>query len=88
MIAGQKYVIKSDADEQYVNALARYVDDKIGELRRATRTVSTQQVAILAALNIADDFFREQQHGRALKSEVRERAQRALALLEQEVRRT
>jgi len=43
-IAGQKYVIKTDADEAYVGALARYVDKKIDEAKRVTRTVSTHQV--------------------------------------------
>jgi cell division protein ZapA len=83
-IAGQRYAIRTDADEAYVNALARYVDGKIAEAKRATRTVSTHQVVILAALNIADELFREQRLRADLRSKIRERAQQALERLEEE----
>jgi cell division protein ZapA len=86
-IAGQRYVIRSDADETYVNALARHVDEKISELRQSTRTVSTHHVVILAALNIADDLFRERQEALELKKKVRERTRGVLECLEREARR-
>ena len=85
-IAGQKYVIKTDADEAYVGALARYVDKKIDEAKRVTRTVSTHQVVILAALNIADDLFRAEREGGELKKAVRERAKDVLKYIEQEAK--
>jgi cell division protein ZapA len=84
VIAGQSYAIRSDADEDYVNALARYVDEKVAEARRLTRTVSTHQVVILAALNIADELFREQRSTAELKRKVRERVKRALARVDEE----
>jgi cell division protein ZapA len=83
-IAGQRYFIKSDADEAHVLALARFVDEKMDELRGATRSGSLHQVAILAALNIADDLFKQVRESRDLKSSIRERATRALQYLEQE----
>jgi cell division protein ZapA len=83
-IAGHKYVIKTDADEAYVDALARYVDGKIDEAKRVTRTVSTHQVVILAALNIADDLFRAERERGELKRTVRERTKDVLEYLEQE----
>jgi cell division protein ZapA len=87
-IAGQHYAIRTDAGEEYVEELARYVDRKIAEARRATRTVSTHQVVILAALNIADELFREQRLQSDLKDRIRERALRALEHLEEEVKTT
>jgi cell division protein ZapA len=85
-IAGQRYVIKTDADEAYVSALARYVDEKIDEARKVTRTVSTHQVVILAALNIADDLFRAEREGGELRRMVRERTQDVLKYVEQEAK--
>jgi cell division protein ZapA len=85
-IAGQRYAIRSDADEEYVHTLARYVDDKIADARRATRTVSTHQVVILAALNIADELFREQRSRAEMKQKISERVHRALERLEQEAK--
>ena len=85
-IAGQRYAIRTDADEAYVNALARYVDGKVAEAKRATRTVSTHQVVILAALNIADELFREQGLREDLRRKIRERAHYALQRLEEEAK--
>ena len=85
-IAGHKYVIKTDADEAYVDALARYVDGKIDEAKKVTKTVSTHQVVILAALNIADDLFRVEREGGELKKAVRERTKDVLKYIEQEAK--
>ena len=85
-IAGHKYVIKTDADEAYVDALARYVDGKIDEAKKITKTVSTHQVVILAALNIADDLFRAEREGGELKKAVRERTKDVLKYIEQEAK--
>ncbi len=83
-IGGQHYAIRTDADEEYVSALARYVDEKIAEAKRATRTVSTQHVVVLAALNIADELLQERRSLSELKRTIRERARRALEKVEQE----
>lgn len=57
-IMGQKFVIKSDSDEDYVNRVAGYVDNKIKEVMSNTKAVASLNVAILAAMNIADEFFK------------------------------
>jgi cell division protein ZapA len=59
-ILGQKFTISSDADEGYMLKVAGYVDGKMQELMRSPRTVTKSNVAMLAALNIADEFHRLQ----------------------------
>lgn len=59
-ILGQKFTISSDADEGYMLKVADYVDGKMQELMRSPRTVTKSNVAMLAALNIADEFHRLQ----------------------------
>jgi cell division protein ZapA len=56
-IAGQRYPIRSALDATYVTQLAAYVDEK---MRLAARETSgdTLKVAVLAALNVADELFR------------------------------
>ena len=85
-IAGQRYPLKSDADEGYVNALASFVDEKIREVQRATKQVATHEVAILAALQIADILFRERREHAALRSRIRERTRRMRDLIARETR--
>jgi cell division protein ZapA len=55
-IAGQEIKIRSDEDEDYVRALADYVDGKIRELARGQRGVTTLNLALTAALTIADEL--------------------------------
>jgi cell division protein ZapA len=66
-IHGQQYPIRSTLDPAYVAELAAYVDEKMRAASRETPGSDTLKVAVLAALNIADEYFRardEQQVGR------------------------
>ena len=84
-IAGQRYVLRSDADEAYVQSLAGYVNERINEVQRSPRPVPSQSLAVLAALNIADDLFRERQRRSVLKERVRDKSRALLAYLDKEV---
>lgn len=80
-ILGQRYKMRSDESEEYLNNLAEFVNEQITEVQKGTKTVATHNLAILAALNIADNLFklREQEH--KTKKEVRERVRRILKLV-------
>ena len=54
-IYDQSYIMKGDLDGDYVQALARMVDAKMRSIATRTRTVDTLRVAVLAAMNIADE---------------------------------
>ena len=85
-VAGQKLTLRTDAGEEYLHALAAFVNDKIAEVKTSTRTFSTHALAILAALNIADELFQARDRARKetdeLKKRVREKAQRIGELLD------
>jgi Uncharacterized protein conserved in bacteria len=57
-ILGQKLTISSDAEEGYMLKVAGYVDGKMQELMRSSKPVAKSNVAMLAALNIADEYHR------------------------------
>jgi cell division protein ZapA len=57
-ILGQKITISSDAEEGYMLKVAGYVDNKMQELMQASKSVAKSNVAMLAALNIADEYHR------------------------------
>ena len=57
-ILGQKFTISSDAEESYMLKVADYVDSKMQELMHASKPVAKSNVAMLAALNIADEYHR------------------------------
>ncbi len=59
-IFGLTYNLRADSDPAYLETLAAYVDRKMQEVARSTKNVDTLKVAILAALNIADEHHRAQ----------------------------
>lgn len=79
--------MRTDADETYVRKLAAYVNQRIEEVRSTSRPVQTQKLAILAALNVADELFRERREASELKGRVKDKAKRVLAYLEKEEQR-
>jgi len=57
-ILGQKYTIKGDATEEYIQNIAAFVDSKIKEVYNNAPNVTPLKASILAALNIADELHK------------------------------
>jgi cell division protein ZapA len=83
-IAGQRYTLRSDAHEDVVREIASFVDRRLKQVQRQTRAVDTQSLAILAALQIAEELFAEREAARALRKRIREKSRSLLLLLERE----
>lgn len=75
-IGGQRYPIRSDLDERYIAELAAYVDQKMRAAVNSAPESDMLGLAILAALNIADDVFRARQQQSSTSGELNERALR------------
>jgi len=73
-IQGQRYPIRSTLDPLYVAKLATYVDEKIRAAADTTPTGDSLRLAVLAALNIADELFRCRDVTQARAGELAERA--------------
>jgi cell division protein ZapA len=81
-IHGQRYPIRSSLDPEYVLRLAAYVDQKIGAAADSTPSGDSLRLAVLAALNIADELFRMREANRARDSQIAERASELEQLLD------
>ena len=73
-IHGQRYPIRSALDPDYVARLASYVDEKMRAAGESTPTGDSLRLAVLAALNIADELFRCRDVTLARAGELAERA--------------
>jgi cell division protein ZapA len=62
-IFGQTYSVKSGGDAAYVQKLAAFVDEEMKDVSRASGAVDSLKVAVLAALNLADECFRLREQG-------------------------
>jgi cell division protein ZapA len=73
-ISGQRYPIRSSLEPEYVARLATYVDEKMRAAADSTTTGDPVRLAVLAALNIADELFRCRDAGRDRDGQLAERA--------------
>ncbi len=55
-IFGQEYSVRADTNAEHVRQVAELVDEKMREVASRSSQVSTIRVAILAALNLADEL--------------------------------
>ena len=82
-IAGQQYPIRSGLDAAYVAELATYVDQKMRAASDAAPATDRLGLAVLVALNLADEYFRARQHETGLGGALNERALRLERLLDE-----
>ena len=73
-ICGQTYSVKAGADPGYVRELASYVDGKMREVSQGAGAVDSVRIAVLAALNIADESFRARATARESEDKTQARA--------------
>lgn len=82
-IGGQRYPIRSELDERYVGELAAYVDQKMRAASDAAPTSDMLGLAVLVALNLADEYFRARQAESLDNGEFNERALQLERLVDQ-----
>ncbi|HWP56767.1 MAG TPA: cell division protein ZapA [Candidatus Acidoferrales bacterium] len=84
-IMGHKFTVSSDADDSYVRSVAVYVDEKAQEIVKTSRPVANFNVAMLAALNIADELYRLKERHEAMLKRLNRLSERISMTLGEEV---
>jgi len=57
-IFGKEYSLVADVDPEYIKKAAQYLDSKMREVSTSFPNITEARVAVLAALNIADELFK------------------------------
>lgn len=78
-VGGLEYNILADDDPDYVRKTAELVERRLREMKREGAP-SSLTAAVMAALNIADDYYKSQLAAEHLRGQVREYADEAAAL--------
>lgn len=78
----QTYHVRSGGDAAYVRQLASYVNEQMTGISEHTPTVDTLKVAILAALNIADEYFATKRELEALEEKLTQESAKMFALVD------
>ncbi len=81
-IFGTSYTIRGEADQEYIQRVAGYVDQKMREINEKLPVASLAKVAVLASLNLADELFQERAERKRLEDSVAARAERLSSALE------
>ncbi len=84
-IFGKIYNIKSEAEPSYTSELASYVDHKMREASENTLTVSSMKIAVITALNIANDLFQLREEFKTKGNIIDRKTENLLALIEKEI---
>ena len=70
-VGGLKYTLLAAEDESYVHRVAAYVNEKLKETAKAGGA-SQMDCAVLTAINIADERFKEQEASVDLRRQIKD----------------
>jgi len=81
-IFGEDYPIKGDSDALHIQAVAKYVDQKMKEVAERMSNKLPLKVAVLAAMSITDELFKEKEETEKKFLDVEDKSQSLLELLD------
>jgi cell division protein ZapA len=83
MIYDQEYNMKGELDTEYIQKLAKFLDAKMRSIAARTRTVDSLRVAVLAGLNLADEYHQLKAQYEATHKDIGERVGECNEMLDQ-----
>ncbi|MFO7568651.1 MAG: cell division protein ZapA [Smithellaceae bacterium] len=81
-ILGQELAVLSDAEDEQVANVVRFVNEKMEEVVRSREGLRALDVAILAALNISEDLIKLEGVNKDLCAQLERRSEKLIQLIE------
>ncbi|MEN6508624.1 MAG: cell division protein ZapA [Smithella sp.] len=81
-ILGQELAVLSDAEDEQVANVVQFVNDKMQDIVQSSDGLRTVDVAILAALNITEDFLKLKGVNKDLCEQLTHRSEKLIQLIE------
>src|SRR5262249_38810205 len=82
-IFGQTFTVNSEDDEKYVRQLASYVDQRMRQVGGTSKTAVPLRVAIMAAMSIADEYYKASRREAEIEQEAARLSSTLLERIEQ-----
>ena len=83
-IFGQRLGVRADGDPSRLQELASFVDYRMREVADRSSSVDTVKIAVLTALNIADELFQERESDQdARHKQMEKKAERLVQKIEE-----
>ena len=80
-ILGQELSVVSDSGDEHVAEVIRFVSDKVEEAGKVAGSKNALNIAILAALNIADEYLRVMGTKENIYSQLESRSEQMVHLI-------
>ncbi len=80
-VLGEDISVLSDSGDEHVETVVKYVNDKVKEIQDTTKTNNTVHVAILAALNIADEYYKVKEIKENICQQMESRSEKLIHLI-------
>ncbi|PIR25956.1 MAG: hypothetical protein COV43_02905 [Deltaproteobacteria bacterium CG11_big_fil_rev_8_21_14_0_20_42_23] len=81
-LMGQKFEVKSDSNEQYVEQIAAYVNKRIEQVLKGSKSVASLNVALLVAMNITAEFFKYRDEKDRKVSQIEKKVQDMIEIID------
>ena len=87
-IGGEDHTIRTNVEAEYTKKCAKWVDDRITEIRSQLGLIESHKAAILAALSITDEMFQAQAQAEDIQDTSNRRAESLVISLEKAMAET
>ena len=81
-ILGRELAVLSDAEDEQVANVVRFVNEKMEDVMQSNDELRTVDVAILAALNISEDYLKLKGVNQDLCEQLTHRSEKLIQLIE------
>ncbi len=82
-ILGQDFSVTSDDGEDHVTRVVALVNDRIDQIGSRSPKMPALHIAILAALNIADEYVKLEEKSETFTTSLKERSEKLISLIDE-----
>jgi len=83
-VIGQEFSVLSDKGDEYVSKIVQHINERAKEIGDASEDVTTSDIAILVALNIAEELFRVRGEKEDLRSRFEDEIGELISYIDKE----
>ena len=87
-IFGQEYKVKAGGNEEHIQSLSRYVNQKVFDVQQQGSAVSTMELVAIVMLDLADEVAKANEELREYKKAVSHKVDQLIKYIEAESKDT
>lgn len=82
-VMGREFSVLSDRGDEYVEGVVKYVNDRAEEMGNTSKDIPTVNIAILVALNVADELFKLREEKEDFYSQLESKSEKLINYIEE-----